>query len=715
MHKADNYHIAGLSTSLFIIVSHKLILRKVLIEILFLGLVFFYITKAIFDIFDHFENFKHGTVFLIIYTLGLLHTPAHDAFSSIYARLLFELYALTVKILLAYKVSDTEPLVFHSCVVVIICAFMVREETLRRKTARLLKNTTSNLENLLVFIKNHMPSPFIILSKPLDSCLFLTEGYRKAFGIHDDASILRSLLRIRPQIHRTFSDKFQPMSTCRRPHLKNFIEDNKVPLSKGVLLEARSLFGEMLNKTPYRTKISQISWNGEEAYAILLQNLSYQEDFEAARLLCQSQEKAISTVAHELRNPVNGLLGIVSLIERETKDLKQLHSLSILKTNISLLLNIVNTILDIQQIRANKLTLNVSEFDLSSVVSNIGLLFEFQFMTKKLQFKVDLDPSLPKLQTDKNRLSQILINLTANALKFTLEGSITISAHMCKQDPNKVLFKVSDTGIGIKPEDCNKLFQMFGKLQSSSSLNQEGVGLGLMISNSLVKELNKNEPDAHIQVESEYGKGTTFSFVIYADYNKGSRVSINDVHEDDSSPSPHTSMMESRDFLQVPQFWEQRRSSASSRESTKSLMYEFRKYESILIEDQKAILIVDDNIFNLMGAKSILSKNELACYISQNGKEAVEKVQFLKSHQIDLEVILMDLDMPVMNGFEATKLLLELMEKGEISKTPIIGLSGESSAETREKCLAAGMKELITKPLREEDVNRLIECYIKKG
>lgn len=144
-------------------------------------------------------------------------------------------------------------------------------------------------------------------------------------------------------------------------------------------------------------------------------------------------------------------------------------------------------------------------------------------------------------------------------------------------------------------------------------------------------------------------------------------------------------------------------------------MYEFRKYESILIEDQKAILIVDDNIFNLMGAKSILSKNELACYISQNGKEAVEKVQFLKSHQIDLEVILMDLDMPVMNGFEATKLLLELMEKGEISKTPIIGLSGESSAETREKCLAAGMKELITKPLREEDVNRLIECYIKKG
>jgi len=137
-------------------------------------------------------------------------------------------------------------------------------------------------------------------------------------------------------------------------------------------------------------------------------------------------------------------------------------------------------------------------------------------MTKNLEFNYFLHPSLSEtIKTDNIRLNQILINLTANFLKFTQTGGITITIVPDPHNPERIMFKVTDTGIGIQPEDCAKLFQMFGKLTSSLDLNQEGVGLGLMISNTLVKVLNRNEDDAFIRVDSTPGKGSTFYFSIY--------------------------------------------------------------------------------------------------------------------------------------------------------------------------------------------------------
>ena len=190
---------------------------------------------------------------------------------------------------------------------------------------------------------------------------------------------------------------------------------------------------------------------------------------------------------------------------------------------VSLLLSLVNSILDLSQIKNNKLTLIYAKIDVKETLDEIKALFNYFCVLKNLYLDVEIHPDVCKtINTDKNRLSQIIINLLGNAFKFTINGGITIKVEVESQDPYRIRFSVRDTGIGIKKEDQDKLFKLFGRLEhTDKKINTSGVGLGLTISNTLALLLNPSEQKG-IEVVSESDKGSTFSFAVEEnDNNRG--------------------------------------------------------------------------------------------------------------------------------------------------------------------------------------------------
>ena len=479
-------------------------------------------------------------------------------------------------------------------------------------------------------------------------------------------------------------------------------------------------------------------WDEEECFTIHLNDISHQEAILSLKLANQNQEKAISVVSHELRNPINGLLGIVRIMEKSTHDQTLLRSIAIMKTNVYLLLNILNSILDIQQLRSNKLTLTINEVNLHEVINNIKDLYEYQFKTKSLEFYTRIDPTIPKcIKTDKNRLNQILINLVANSLKFTSKGSVTVSVSRDPSDKNKVLFKVIDTGIGIKAGDCDKLFKMFGKLQSTMDMNQEGVGLGLMISNSLVKILNRNEENNQIKIESDGKIGATLYFSIYADYDKGKEFSIEDnliheIHEETLDTTRIDELMgtaKAEDLQAGLKF-------IFSKSSTRDL----RKKQRKICNDEKNgmpylgsplrispnsiitgktffnsyfALLVDDDIFNLTASKDLLESNGFICELASNGYSAIEKLENSKKNGPKFDLVLMDYDMPGLNGLETASQIKKKISKKELEDVPIIGLSGYDSPQIEKNCMDVGMACCLVKPLTSKEISKLL-TFIKK-
>jgi len=676
--------------------------------------------------------------FLAGYNWGLMHGVSHKGSSNLTQTMLFELYAIIYKLILVHDRIDPRLLVTHSVLAVYVMLVIIKTNSLNRSFFVKLYNSRETLKKFKDFVADHLPSSLLILSKNQNKVLFKNKSFQQQFDIteeDDSESILNKLgqIRIDPNSERTQSTSVSGTLSVHITDFGYFLRIQLKNIAKPVSLNCSHETDSQ--KKTFEVKILPMFWDGEESLALLFHDISHQEALLSLKIRTENQEKAIAIVAHELRNPVNGLLGLTRIMENNIRNPRSLKkSLNILKTNINLLLSILNSILDNQQLRANKLTLNISDIDLSQLITNVALLYEFQLKSKNLEFKSYIDDSLPRsILSDKGRLNQILINLVANALKFTSVGGITVSVLADPDDKSRVIFKVSDTGIGIKPEDRDKLFQMFGKLQSSMEINQEGVGLGLMISNSLVKVLNRNEEGHQIMIENDSKVGTTFYFSIYADYHKGKNgnieamkggliplVDLDETRIDEHITSNHeTQLTESRKCLSLRSSFKESKSRHHAKETPQLF---FASQPSPAIERQyllssnsnrtrstkslfskKAVIIADDSSFNLFVLKDMLTSFGYKCYGVNNGKEVVDKVQELHKRLVHIDFILMDYEMPIMDGLEATKILRE--QRIDI---PIIGLSGNSGKEFEEMCLKGGMNKVMQKPLKEEDINSIL-------
>ena len=271
-------------------------------------------------------------------------------------------------------------------------------------------------------------------------------------------------------------------------------------------------------KTPFfDITITSIIWNLVPSLLIALDNVTPQKELSELQLAQQDKDLLIATLSHELRNPLRCVLGLFQILKSKIKEQETSECLSLCKDNINLLLNLADSLLAHQQIQHGKIRLFPSKVHIQTLIKNVLALFSFQANQKNVKLSAFIENNTPShIITDENRLKQVLINLVFNPLKSTSSGSIVINVSLQSQDHLK--FSISDTGRGIKKDDLGKIFQMYGKLEDKEGFNKNGVGLGLTISNNIVKLLANQQNG--ITVDSQYGSGSSFAFLVHKSLNQ---------------------------------------------------------------------------------------------------------------------------------------------------------------------------------------------------
>jgi PAS domain S-box-containing protein len=378
----------------------------------------------------------------------------------------------------------------------------------------------------------------------------------------------------------------------------------------------------------------------------------------------KSKQQFLSNMSHEIRTPMNAIIGFTNVVLKTNLDNSQREYINAIKESGDALIVLINDILDIAKVDSGKMTFEKLPFSLSNSVATMLHLFEPKMKEKKLELYNEYDPAIPlNLIGDPMRLRQIILNLMSNAVKFTSKGKITIRLNLLKEDAEKatIEFLITDTGIGIPKNKLADIFNNFEQATIGTSSSFGGTGLGLTIVKQLV-ELQGGT----INVNSEEGKGSTFGFVL--SFNK--------------------------------QNAEEEITLVNTVEPVQETPFEKNTKENI------KVLVVEDIALNQLLIKIILLDFGYDVTIASNGKIAIENLQENK-----YDIILMDLQMPEMNGFEATKYIRNVMN----SNIPIIALTADVTSADVEKCIAAGMNDYVSKPIDEKVLYAKIITSLKES
>ena len=389
---------------------------------------------------------------------------------------------------------------------------------------------------------------------------------------------------------------------------------------------------------------------------------------EASRLATvakEMQETFLGKMSHEIRTPMNGVLGMANLLAVSTLSEKQKLYVDGIKESAANMLRIVNDILDVTKIQSGKMIFEETDFDLPHLINNVIFSLSTVADEKNVLLATYIDKKIPNsLIADPVRLTQILLNLGGNALKFTEEGSVIIRVTQ-KEAIDDVLilqFKITDTGIGIAKEKLDTIFESFTQAESDTTRKYGGTGLGLTIAKQLIEQQNGT-----INVTSEVGRGTTFSFTFYCKLNAGA-----------GSTTASNAAIALKTAIPATQ--------AASLQGCK-------------------ILLVEDNIMNQRVGRFTLENWGVEVTIADRGAKAIS---LLRVNKYDL--ILMDIQMPEMNGMEATKIIRNELK----NDTPIIAMTASAMRGEKEKCINGGMNDYISKPFEPEVLNQKINYYILK-
>ena len=384
------------------------------------------------------------------------------------------------------------------------------------------------------------------------------------------------------------------------------------------------------------------------------------ENAEQAKVIAEeaviSKQQFLSNMSHEIRTPMNAIIGFTKVVLKTELSAKQKEYLTAIKISGDSLILLINDILDLAKVNSGKMTFEQTAFKLAHSLKTMLHLFETKVQEKNLQLITKYDENIPAvLVGDAIRLHQIILNLVSNAVKFTSEGTITVSVDLLSQDDDIVRVQISviDTGIGISPSKVGSIFDNFQQATNSTSRLYGGTGLGLAIVKQLVEAQGGS-----IKIESEIDKGSTFSFVL--------------------------------DFAKTDQ----------------EVAHEPEIVELDIDINSINILVVEDMELNQLLMKTLLDDFGFECDIAANGKLAIEK---LKTKTYD--IILMDLQMPEMNGFEATEYIRNTMK----SDIPIIALTADVTTVDVQKCKAVGMNDYVSKPVDERLLYSKLISYYKKA
>jgi signal transduction histidine kinase/DNA-binding response OmpR family regulator len=386
--------------------------------------------------------------------------------------------------------------------------------------------------------------------------------------------------------------------------------------------------------------------------------LEKNEKLIAAKALAEQskmvKEQFLASMSHEIRTPLNAILGFQELLKETPLTAEQKEYVESIDFAGKNLLVIINDILDLSKIEAGKFVFEETEFNLDEIIRSVIELVEYRSYEKNLSLSLDIDPAIPEyLMGDSARLSQILLNLIGNAIKFTDKGQVSIRTYLMEESPAdvKCKFVITDTGIGIPKEKIRMIFERFAQASSDTTRKYGGTGLGLTIVQQLV-ELQGGK----IEVESTEGKGSAFSF--YLKFRKSAHVT-------------------SQAFEKEARF-----------SSNSDIKYR--------------VLLAEDILLNQRLVQKIMMKWDYKLDIANNGAEAIEKLK-----KNDYDIILMDIQMPEIDGYTATQMVRKMQDPLK-KNIPIIAITAHASNSEAEKCINLGMNAYISKPFNARNLKKII-------
>ena len=390
---------------------------------------------------------------------------------------------------------------------------------------------------------------------------------------------------------------------------------------------------------------------------------------ETAAAANEAKSAFLSNMSHEIRTPINAVLGMNEMILRESREPNVIEYAENIHTAGNTLLGLINDILDFSKIEAGKMEIIPVDYDLSSVFNDLVNMIHTRADAKGLELLLDFDQETPKLlYGDEIRIKQVITNILTNAVKYTEKGSVTFSVKFERvpDDPDSVLLcvAVKDTGIGIKPEDMEKLFSKFERIEEKRNRNVEGTGLGMTITLNLLEKMGSS-----LQVESTYGVGSTFSFKLRQRVNK----------------------------------WEPL---GDYKASYQELLKGHKKYREKFTAPEALVLMVDDNPMNLTVFKSLIKQTRVQVDTANDGDEGL-----LLAQEKKYDIIFLDHMMPGKDGIE-TLHELKKQESGPNRNTPVICLTANAISGAREQYIEAGFNDYLTKPIDTDKLEEMLLTYL---